>query len=1344
MNQAINDCLAGLNSIGKAFCSYAAGAFLQSALLVILLFGIDLVLRKRVRAVFRYCVWLLVLVKLVLPPTLALPTGIGYWLGDRLPAASPVSERLADAVGFEGAGQHRSARSQPAAGVSQVQPPAPVVEPDAPVAPTALSLTPITWQVIFLLLWLAGVLAFAALLAQRVRFVKALVMASTPAEGELLGLLEQCRQQMGVRRQVGLRTSDTMPSPAVCGLLRPIVLMPASLVKELSREGLRATLTHELAHIKRGDLWVNSLQTFLQVVYFYNPFVWFANAVIRRTCEEAVDETVLVTLGGRAKDYSNTLIDIGEMAFWKADFGLRLVGVAESRKALQWRIKHMLTRPVPQSARIGALGTIMIVVVAAVLLPMARAEKANQEASATGPVTGVGVSENALNGAWYYHVKTGGTGGRPVQSEADPGLSSCWNSINAAFAAVKGHATPGPWIIQVDDEATYDEAVALTDLQTSSTETLTLTKAPWLAGRPTIYPSQPGKRALAINGLWRGVAISQPLPDQPGQPANRVTYVTVRGFTLKNNAQGTEKGPEQSIFSDHQRYLTEGLHIIEECCFDGQSQIYDSMLPIFVYGTCINTVFRRNVFRDLRRNEDSMKEGRDRDLFATTPPVSTVVGQPQVTVADNTFFGNRGTVFVGVGDAVNQRYYRLVFERNTLRANYSYSRLAYIGQNPLSNIVRNNIFSDNAGGGSVSATLTIVNASNTKVYHNTFFNNHGPQEVAVDTGSTEGVEIKNNIFWPTPASYCIGVARGCTENLVCANNALFTDFQKDGYPPGFGFSTTENTETVGLWNGKPMTTDGWNQASKNNMGNGYTLEGPGLDKNMHLVADSTCIDRGISGLAADDFDGKQRPVGAGCDIGADEYGTTGTTRSLAGEYEPQLEGQQLALDTPICLAAYMGDMAKMERCLQEGVDINKLDGRGYAPLHYAAQNDQKQAIELLVAKGGDINVRDPRGQTPLVCAIVSGHRDLAELLIAKGAEVSLHAAVRLSDAERVRSCLEKGADVNTKDAAGLTPLHVAVNNKRRDVAELLISKRADLDARDKDGSTPLVLALDSRQRDMADLLISAGADLNASDGDGYTPLYHAIWANDANMVEVLVGKGADVNLTPEKGYPLLQCAIWEEDMSTVRFLVDHGARFDVEPQGGWSAFRYAVCAGSRDLIELFVAKGARVSNLHWAAWMGNLAQVRSAVEQGADVVAKDGELGWTPLHWAASGGQEEVAAFLIDKGAEVDARDERGNTPLVSAAAAGRRAVTELLIAKGADVNAKAADGWTPLHAAAFAGYSGLGFGFRENKEVIEILIAKGADVNAKNKEDQTPLPYAIVRQQGEIVELLRKHGAKE
>ncbi|UCD52384.1 MAG: PD40 domain-containing protein, partial [Phycisphaerales bacterium] len=108
---------------------------------------------------------------------------------------------------------------------------------------------------------------------------------------------------------------------------------------------------------------------------------WLANAIIRRTCEEAVDETVLVALGGQAGDYSNTLINISETVFWKADFGLRLIGVAESKRALKRRIRHMVTRPVPQSARIGTFSAIAILLIAALLLPMARGARPSREAS---------------------------------------------------------------------------------------------------------------------------------------------------------------------------------------------------------------------------------------------------------------------------------------------------------------------------------------------------------------------------------------------------------------------------------------------------------------------------------------------------------------------------------------------------------------------------------------------------------------------------------------------------------------------------------------------------------------------------------------------------------------------------------------------------------------------------------------------------------------------------------------------------------------------------------------------------------------------------------------------------
>jgi hypothetical protein len=466
---------------------------------------------------------------------------------------------------------------------------------------------------------------------------------------------------------------------------------------------------------------------------------------------------------------------------------------------------------------------------------------------------------------WYYHVKSGGTGGKPVPSDADPGLSSCWNSINAAFAAVKSRATPGPWIIQVDDEATYDEAVVLTGLQTSSTETFTLTKAPWLAGRPTIYPHQPVWSVLGIHGLWPAT--------REGRLIGGLTYVTVRGFTFRSNMAATDQTAKYFLFTDNQTYMTEGLHIIEDCIFDGQNQVYDKGHPIGIWGTCINTVFRRNVVQNFTVQTNNMGV-----VFVMTKPVADVVGQPQVIIADNTFYGNKGLVAEFAGDTDNQRCYKLVIERNKLiRNSCGRHRVMSINFNALCNIVQNNIFADNSG---AYNTLSIYNSGNTKIYHNTFFNNHMNPEVTVWGGSTSGVEVKNNIFWPTPGCHCINVGRGCTENLISANNAFFSDLDKDGYPSGSAFSTTEDTEVVGSWNGSDVTIHSWTNQSKNNTGNGYTLGGLGLNLHMHLVAGSRCIDRGASGLVSDDFDGAQRPVGAGYDIGAVEYGTTVPPRSL--------------------------------------------------------------------------------------------------------------------------------------------------------------------------------------------------------------------------------------------------------------------------------------------------------------------------------------------------------------------------------------------------------------------------------------------------------------------------------
>ncbi len=97
MDAFLHTCIAGVNDLGRGFCSHAAGVFLQSGMLIVVLLSIDLLLRHRLRATVRYWIWMLVFIKLILPPSLSLPTGVGYWMGRYIPISMLVLPQVPEA-----------------------------------------------------------------------------------------------------------------------------------------------------------------------------------------------------------------------------------------------------------------------------------------------------------------------------------------------------------------------------------------------------------------------------------------------------------------------------------------------------------------------------------------------------------------------------------------------------------------------------------------------------------------------------------------------------------------------------------------------------------------------------------------------------------------------------------------------------------------------------------------------------------------------------------------------------------------------------------------------------------------------------------------------------------------------------------------------------------------------------------------------------------------------------------------------------------------------------------------------------------------------------------------------
>ncbi len=115
-------------------------------------------------------------------------------------------------------------------------------------------------------------------------------------EPRVLVPLERLRQKLGILRQIAV-VEATRIGPAVLGIWRPVLLLPAAIISEMSPECLEAILAHELAHIRRHDYLVNLVQMLVEAALFFNPAVWWISRQIRREREACCDALAVNTTG---------------------------------------------------------------------------------------------------------------------------------------------------------------------------------------------------------------------------------------------------------------------------------------------------------------------------------------------------------------------------------------------------------------------------------------------------------------------------------------------------------------------------------------------------------------------------------------------------------------------------------------------------------------------------------------------------------------------------------------------------------------------------------------------------------------------------------------------------------------------------------------------------------------------------------------------------------------------------------------------------------------------------------------------------------------------------------------
>lgn len=369
-----------LNSAAETWRSFFYHVGWQASLLAMLLLVVVVVLGRRWPSPLRYWLLVLALVKFALPPLLSLPTGVFSQVGPAVQAAPAVVNRPPvawtdranmDLTPLRGAG--------PAERVQIGPTPLPMPAAESYVASPGLD--PWVWLMLAHVLgaFVAACLTLRSLLAVR----RAICRGREVTDGELQRRFVRLSDRLGLRRRPRLLLTSEPFGPAACGVLRPVVVLPQEVVS-LDASALDVILAHELAHHRRGDLWVNWVQLALSAVWWFNPVLWVLNRQIRKLREDCCDDLLLTRNIATDQAYCDTLLSAASKLAGRATVGVSL-GFGDHLHPLGRRFERIMDRTLRRAPRLSFRGILFLTVLAGLVLPGLRRLDGEEQTAAEGP-----------------------------------------------------------------------------------------------------------------------------------------------------------------------------------------------------------------------------------------------------------------------------------------------------------------------------------------------------------------------------------------------------------------------------------------------------------------------------------------------------------------------------------------------------------------------------------------------------------------------------------------------------------------------------------------------------------------------------------------------------------------------------------------------------------------------------------------------------------------------------------------------------------------------------------------------------------------------------------------------
>ena len=489
-------------------------------------------------------------------------------------------------------------------------------------------------------------------------------------------------------------------------------------------------------------------------------------------------------------------------------------------------------------------------------------------------------------------------------------------------------------------------------------------------------------------------------------------------------------------------------------------------------------------------------------------------------------------------------------------------------------------------------------------------------------------------------------------------------------------------------------------------------------------------------------------------------------------------GINIGKPSALATAALLNDMRMVLILLKAGAHPNSTDD---SPLAEAIRSDNREMVDLFLQIGAEVP-----GQVTLQTLFESAQGGenaewFYDVLLDRGGDpqLGLYSAVIHNRPKLAALSLQRGARL-----AGLPKGEELLRDVTAEELPKILHGLLQVAPRDEVVDYFFALATTTGDRLLVEALQEEGAEVELRYAEDAMAAGHRDLA--LHLVDVLGGATAVGQQAEVEGLPLLASHLEQVRSDRTEALIETVLTFGLpalllllgvpvllrRSQRSPATFHKAVAEGQVAKVSRLLDRGAdidavhgEVRPLHVAVAHGNLTVVRMLLSRGAgaDRRAKD-ELGYMPLHVAASVGSTEIAEALLKSRCPVDGRASNGRTPLYVAASAGLRPMVEWLLEQGADLEKTVREGETllmhaiahrdveavsqllavganpnptmpskPLHRVAISGQAGM----------ARLLLEHGADVDAVDGNGATPLQIALQHHQVEVGEILRKAGAR-